>query len=75
MGIAGKADLRVEEKDCSLAEFYVADEVFTTGTMGALSWVRKIDGRIIGQGEKGPQVTLLQKHYQQEVEVAAVAVP
>ena len=33
------------EKQLSLAEFYSADEVFTTGTMGELTKVREIDGR------------------------------
>lgn len=35
-------------KNLSLTEFYSADEVFTTGTMGELSKVLSIDGRIIG---------------------------
>ena len=36
-----------EEARISLSEFYVADEVFTTGTMGELTRVRAIDGREI----------------------------
>ena len=35
------------EKRVSLTEFYVADEVFTTGTMGELTRVEAIDGRVI----------------------------
>ncbi len=42
------------ERRCSLMEFHTADEVFTTGTMGELSWVKEIDGRVIGKGERGP---------------------
>jgi len=38
----------VVEKRISLTEMYTADEVFTTGTMGELTPVREIDGRIIG---------------------------
>ncbi len=34
-----------EEARISTSEFYVADEVFTTGTMGELTRVRAIDGR------------------------------
>ncbi len=41
------------ERRCSLMEFHTADEVFTTGTMGELSWVKRIDGRTIGSGERG----------------------
>ncbi len=37
----------VKEKRLSVTEFYVADEVFTTGTMGELTKVHEIDGRII----------------------------
>lgn len=35
------------ERRVSLMEFYTADEVFTTGTMGELTRVREIDGREI----------------------------
>ena len=35
------------EKNLSVAEFYTADEVFTTGTMGELTKVDRIDGRKI----------------------------
>lgn len=35
------------ERRLSLTEFYTADEVFTTGTMGELTRVREIDGREI----------------------------
>lgn len=37
----------VNEKNCSLTEFYTADEVFCTGTMGELTRVSEIDGREI----------------------------
>ncbi len=35
------------EKNLSLTEFYTADQVFTTGTMGELTKVAEIDGRAI----------------------------
>ena len=41
------------ERDLSLSEFYRADEVFCTGTMGELAGVTKIDGRPIGEGGEG----------------------
>ena len=43
--------------DLSLTQFYAADEVFVTGTMGGLTPVTAIDGRTIGGGSPGP-VTL-----------------
>jgi branched-chain amino acid aminotransferase len=45
------------EKDLSLTEVYRADEMFSTGTMGELAPVVKVDGRVIGAGVAGP-VTL-----------------
>ncbi|MBU3672880.1 MAG: aminotransferase IV [Sinobacteraceae bacterium] len=47
-------DIAHEVTDLSLAEFYRADEVFCTGTMGELAAVTRIDGRRIGHGEVGP---------------------
>src|SRR6478609_4642399 len=37
----------VEERNLSLTEFYTADEVFGSGTMGELTPVKEIDGRAI----------------------------
>ncbi len=37
-----------ENRRLSLTEFYSADEVFTTGTMGELTPVCDIDGRFVG---------------------------
>jgi branched-chain amino acid aminotransferase len=45
--IADVLKINFSEKDISLTEFYNADEVFTTGTMGELTKVNEIDGRII----------------------------
>jgi branched-chain amino acid aminotransferase len=43
-----------EERDLSLTEFYRAEEVFCTGTMGELAPVIELDGRRIGAGRTGP---------------------
>ena len=44
---------RLEERNLSITEFYNADEVFASGTMGELTPVREIDGRqIINRAEK-----------------------
>ncbi|HET6541638.1 MAG TPA: aminotransferase class IV, partial [Chryseolinea sp.] len=40
-------NIPVEERNLSLTEFYNADEVFATGTMGELTPVNEIDGRKI----------------------------
>ncbi len=54
-----------EEKNLSLADFYSADEAFTTGTMGELTAVRLIDGRSIGAAVPGPFTLKLQELHQQ----------
>ncbi len=46
--IARANGIHAVERRISLMEFQTADEVFTTGTMGELAWVREIDGRGIG---------------------------
>ncbi len=45
--LAESMNLKLIEKNLSLTEFYTADEVFCTGTMGELTPVVEIDGRII----------------------------
>ena len=47
----------IDVRDLSLAEFYRADEVFCTGTMGELAPVREVDGRAIGDGKLPGPVT------------------
>ncbi|GIJ50892.1 aminotransferase class IV [Virgisporangium aliadipatigenens] len=48
------ADVPTHVRDISLVEFYTADEVFCTGTMGEIAGVVEIDGRPIGSGAVGP---------------------
>jgi len=54
LDIALDADLPYDVADFSLSQFYAADEVFVTGTMGGLVPVIVIDGRTIGEGTAGP---------------------
>ncbi len=58
----------VRQKNFSLTDVYGADEAFVTGTFAGLAPVREIDGRIIGDGERGPMVAQLQQHYLQMLE-------
>mmetsp|Transcript_21958 Transcript_21958/g.32887 ORF Transcript_21958/g.32887 Transcript_21958/m.32887 type:complete len:642 (-) Transcript_21958:197-2122(-) len=61
--LADELNIPSEVRNISLAEFHAADEVFTTGTMGELSPVTKIDGRVIGNGKRGPVTERLQAIY------------
>lgn len=47
LALAAQQGIAVVEKNISLTEMYNADIVFTTGTMGELTRVRQIDGRLI----------------------------
>jgi len=55
------------QRDISLMEFYRADEVFCTGTMGELVAVRKIDGRAIRIDGKLSMLERLQKLFSEMV--------
>ena len=68
--LARELGIKIEERRVSLSEFYSADEVFTTGTMGELTPVTKIDGRSIGWRstmKRGVVTELLQKAYKDAI--------
>ena len=51
------------EKRITRDEVYVADEAFFTGTAAEVMPIRELDGRIIGEGRRGPITEQLQNHY------------
>ena len=53
----------VHEKDFSLTEVYGADEAFVTGTFAGLIPVGSVDGRVLGDGGRGPVTQHLQRIY------------
>lgn len=61
--IARDAEIPIVERNISISELYAADEVFTSGTMGELTPVLEIDGRVIGEGAAGPLTRRLQALY------------
>lgn len=65
--ICRELNLSIVEKNLSMSEFYTADEVFTTGTMGELSPVMKIDGRTIQQFAERPITQQIQKQFEEWV--------
>ena len=46
-------NLPVEERDITVSELFMADEVFGTGTGSEISPVIEINGRIVGEGKPG----------------------
>ena len=65
--LARSDGLLVDERNVSLAELHTADEAFTTGTMGELTPVVEIDGRVPGALSEtpppGPVTRRLQELY------------
>ncbi|MGZ8218821.1 branched-chain amino acid transaminase [Methylomagnum sp.] len=61
--IAREQGLEVAEKRITRDEVYVADEAFFTGTAAEVTPIRELDGRIIGNGGRGPITEKLQSLY------------
>jgi branched-chain amino acid aminotransferase len=61
--ICKRNDIEIFEKDFSLYEVYSADEAFVTGTFGGVASVSEVDGRIIGDGQRGPMTKRLRSLY------------
>lgn len=74
MDLVVKEHFILEERRISLSEVHTADEVWTTGTMGELSPVVKVDGRIIGDGKVGPVTRKLQAIYKKLTEESGVPI-
>ncbi|TKY52193.1 Branched-chain-amino-acid aminotransferase protein 2 [Spatholobus suberectus] len=75
MDLVVKEQFILEERRISLSEVHTADEIWTTGTMGELSPVVKVDGRTIGNGEVGPVTRKLQAAYKILTEQSGIPIP
>ena len=53
----------VKERRITRDEVYIADEAFFTGTAAEVLPIRELDGRIIGEGKRGPLTEKLQGLY------------
>jgi len=58
-----KNKIPIVEKNFSLVETYGASEAFVTGTFGAQTPVREIDGRVIGESDLWPITKKIQSLY------------
>jgi branched-chain amino acid aminotransferase group I len=63
LDVAPTLGFPVSEENLSVADFYMADEVFITGTVNQLVPVIEIDGRAIGSGAAGMVTTRLLEKY------------
>jgi branched-chain amino acid aminotransferase len=73
--MADELKIPYTEKNLSVAEFYNADEVFTSGTMGELTPVREIDGRTITNSSGSAILQRLQECFITKIPVYSVPLP
>ena len=66
--LAREQGFAVREKRITRDEVYTADEAFFTGTAAEVTPIRELDGRIIGEGCRGPVTERLQRLYFDQVE-------
>lgn len=69
------AGIAAREARLSLTQFWTADEVFTTGTIGELTPVAEIDGRVVGDGAPGPVTRRLSDLHAAHVRSAGEPLP
>jgi len=62
--IAADEGYELVERNIARAEMYLADEVFMTGTAAELTPIREIDDHVIGDGNRGPVTTQLQRVFE-----------
>lgn len=63
MTLASELGIDIVEKRITRDEVYIADEAFFTGTAAEVTPIRELDGRIIGNGQRGPLTEKLQSLY------------
>ncbi len=61
--LADEIGLPLVEKRITRDEVYCADEAFFTGTAAEVTPIRELDGRAIGNGDRGPVTAKLQSMY------------
>ena len=75
LSLARENGIEAEERRLSLVDFQTAEEVFTTGTMGELSHVVELDGRMIGDAQLGSVTRKLQQIYTEKTKGEGVLIP
>lgn len=75
LDICREHGIPAHEQNLSLSEFYRADEVFTTGTMGELTRVAEIDGRAIVNKQPTSVLEQIQKHFAKRTRVEGTPLP
>ena len=63
ISLADEVGIKVKECRITRDEVYIADEAFFTGTAAEVTPIRELDGRVIGNGGRGPITEKLQAMY------------
>jgi branched-chain amino acid aminotransferase len=58
--LAAEMGYSVSARRITRDDLYIADEAFFTGTAAEVTPIREVDGRVIGEGRRGPLTTRLQ---------------
>jgi branched-chain amino acid aminotransferase len=61
--LAGEMGLPVHSQPLTRDDVYLADEAFFTGTAAEITPIRELDGRVIGQGFRGPITERIQARF------------
>ncbi|MEM3400233.1 MAG: branched-chain amino acid transaminase [Candidatus Micrarchaeia archaeon] len=61
--IAKDMNIPVIERSISREEIFTADEAFFTGTAAEVTPIREVDGRVIGEGRRGPVTERIQSKF------------
>ena len=61
--LAREMGYAVSAKRITRDDLYIADEAFFTGTAAEVTPIRELDGRIVGDGKRGPITTRIQKMF------------
>ena len=64
---AKELGIKVIERRITRDEIYIADEAFFTGTAAEVLPIRELDGRLVGEGGRGPITEQLQSRYFEQV--------
>jgi branched-chain amino acid aminotransferase len=59
--LARELGYEVASRRLTRDDLYIADEAFFTGTAAEVTPIREVDGRVIGEGRRGPVTEKLQK--------------
>jgi branched-chain amino acid aminotransferase len=63
ISLASDMGLKVSPLRISRDDLYICDEAFFTGTAAEVTPIRELDGRLIGEGTRGPITTKIQKAF------------